>query len=465
MTPEYDNSTKSKIKKYIRQETDRRKRKKRRAMFAPVRWAAGLLALALAVWFLIEVYGALHSPLTTQSALASTVSVEISTMGYFVRSETLITADCNGILQYTLRDGDKVAARALYANVYDDKTVLGITQEINEIEAHIAAIKTAMNYTVKVGAEEDAVSYAAEAGSTAKLSEAIYSGIQSVNRAVKNGNFAVAETMAETLKNNVVSRDFAFSSEIDLENRLKTQQDMVDALKASIGERQRGLYSPAAGYFTASVDGYETCLTTDGIASLTVEGLNARLERGTDGLQYGDTVTQTAEDGSRSTAKVVGKVMTNSLWYFAVPMSQADAAKLTKGYRYELNFDAVGGESVTARVYAINGAEEDSEVLVIFSCAEKIPEIIGLRKQAVQIVVETYTGLRVPKAAVRVNGNGEMGVYVITGLYAEFKAIHPVYETREYYIVETDTASAGSLLLYDRIIVSGKKLSDGKVVG
>ena len=69
-----------------------------------------------------------------------------------------------------------------------------------------------------------------------------------------------------------------------------------------------------------------------------------------------------------------------------------------------------------------------------------------------------------PKTALRVDEEGNLGVYVITGLYAEFKKIYPIYETRDYYIVETTPTSTKSLLNYDVIIVNGKELSDRKVL-
>ena len=76
----------------------------------------------------------------------------------------------------------------------------------------------------------------------------------------------------------------------------------------------------------------------------------------------------------------------------------------------------------------------------------------------------TYEGLKVPKEAVRVDEEGNLGVYVITGMYSEFKKIDVLYETEDYYIVDTDPTTTKSLLVYDFIIVNGKGLANGKVI-
>ena len=59
---------------------------------------------------------------------------------------------------------------------------------------------------------------------------------------------------------------------------------------------------------------------------------------------------------------------------------------------------------------------------------------------------------------------GNLGVYVITGMYSEFKEIDVLYETEDYYIVDTDPTTTRSLLVYDLIIVNGKGLANGKVI-
>ena len=109
--------------------------------------------------------------------------------------------------------------------------------------------------------------------------------------------------------------------------------------------------------------------------------------------------------------------------------------------------------------------QENGLVTVVFSYNRHMEELINMRKQSAMVVLEQYEGLKVPREAARVDADGNMGVYVITGLYTEFKKIDILYETEDYYIVATDPSKTTSVLRGDTIVVSGKNLSDGKVIG
>ncbi len=89
---------------------------------------------------------------------------------------------------------------------------------------------------------------------------------------------------------------------------------------------------------------------------------------------------------------------------------------------------------------------ENGEVTVVFSSNEYMEELVNLRKQSASVVMGTYEGLKVPKDAARVDQEGNLGVYVITGMYSEFKPIDVLYETEDYYIVDTDPTTTKSLL-------------------
>ena len=64
----------------------------------------------------------------------------------------------------------------------------------------------------------------------------------------------------------------------------------------------------------------------------------------------------------------------------------------------------------------------------------------------------------------RVNDEGEQGVYCLIDSQVKFKPVEPVFEKDSYYIVKYDSADTKSLLLYDEIVVSAKELEDRKMV-
>ena len=93
-----------------------------------------------------------------------------------------------------------------------------------------------------------------------------------------------------------------------------------------------------------------------------------------------------------------------------------------------------------------------------------------------EIVIEGIEGISVPKKALRVL-NGVEGVYILVGDVVRFRSVERIAEKGEYYIVKLKSNAAvfedekgeeveiKPLSLYDNIIVSGKELFDGKIIG
>ena len=87
-----------------------------------------------------------------------------------------------------------------------------------------------------------------------------------------------------------------------------------------------------------------------------------------------------------------------------------------------------------------------------------------LRQQSADVVFNSYSGLRVPKDAVRVDENGRTGVYILEGAVARWKTIEILHDNGESYVVTLDKSSTNNLWPGDEIIVGAKDLYDGKVV-
>jgi len=81
-----------------------------------------------------------------------------------------------------------------------------------------------------------------------------------------------------------------------------------------------------------------------------------------------------------------------------------------------------------------------------------------------KIVIKTYSGIKIPKDAVRFNEDNEMGVYIREGNLIKFNKVEEIYSNDSFVVVKDKTGSPGWLAQYDEIIISGKELSNGKVI-
>jgi len=80
------------------------------------------------------------------------------------------------------------------------------------------------------------------------------------------------------------------------------------------------------------------------------------------------------------------------------------------------------------------------------------------------VIFRTYEGLRVPKEALRVGESGQVGVYVLEGVNAVFKAVDILYDEGDTYVVRLDKSSTGNLWPGDEVLLTDALKFEGKVV-
>jgi hypothetical protein len=114
-------------------------------------------------------------------------------------------------------------------------------------------------------------------------------------------------------------------------------------------------------------------------------------------------------------------------------------------------------------VERINVSEKGEDAVIIFSCSEMNSELATMRTANVKLIKNEVNGIKVSSKAIRVK-DGVTGVYVVSGLEAKFVTVDILYSEEDYKICELNTSKSSKLRLYDRIIVKGKNLYDGKII-
>lgn len=86
-----------------------------------------------------------------------------------------------------------------------------------------------------------------------------------------------------------------------------------------------------------------------------------------------------------------------------------------------------------------------------------------VRKQQVQVIVASYSGIQVDNRFISVVG-GKQGVFVRDGNTARFRTITPVYSGNGYTVSEVDTSDLNRLQVYDAVITNRDDLHDGELL-
>ena len=223
-------------------------------------------------------------------------------------------------------------------------------------------------------------------------------------------------------------------------------------MQQQIGNSSITIASPASGFFSEVVDGFESKLTISSLDTMTASELE-NLDP--------SKITTTSSD-------TLGKVVQDFRWYFAMSVPKENVEDLSVGDSLLLSFAQVSSD-IQVSVNDIRKQKNDENALLIVSGMEITPEILSMRYQSVEVIKEIYTGIQVPKNAVRIQtdseGNSIQGVFILPDSISRFKPIEVLYETGNYYIVKQGTTTQNTgLVVGDRIIVKGRDLEDLKVV-
>jgi hypothetical protein len=390
--------------------------------------AAVLLAIVL-VYFGFQIYNYLHDPFTTTLTYHYKVENAVSAEGYLVRDEEVLPSS-GGALRILRSEGDKVGFGQTLAMSYASESDLTTVEQLNTLSLQLQQQQFALSTYLDVDA-------------ALKLDSTITSALTTLQTAVQANDYASAEETAASLKAQILKRDYSAESQEEIETQIQTTQGQIDALNASLSGAS-AIKAQRAGTYSAVCDGYESVLTPASLPTLTPSSLQAL-----------------SASGDKSS---VGKMIYGSKWYYAAELSSADAARFTPDDVTTLRFSKGMDQDLEVSVVSVS-AEENGKCVVIFACSKYLAQTTLLRKVSGELVLATYEGLRVPSSAIRVDGNGQAGVYCVVGVTARFKLVELVYQGSDFCLVNAAAqASTTTLRPGDEVIVTAGALTEGQVI-
>ncbi len=402
-----------------------------------------LLLGAVMTYLGVSVWQNLTGRVTTVVSYAYTLDDVAEATGFLVRREYVLPARST-LVDILPAEGERVAVNEPVAYLYQDSAGLERRREIRRLDMEL----------------EQLAQTAASAGNLsdgARLTEEIMTELTGLRAAVTARDFTSLEEDTLKLKSLVYQRDYTYESGGDaagLQALAASLTSQRNALIAAAGQDTAMVTADKSGIFSAVVDGYESILTPDTMADLNPSALDAL-----------------AASPPEREGGVVGKLMTENRWYFVCTVTEDHAQRLTEGWQVKVRFSRDWAGEVSMRVERI-GLPEDGRVSVIFSSTRYLSDTTLLRRQTVDIVYSSTTGIRVPKNALLQSEAGVWGVYAVVGAQAEFKPVTIVGDDVDYYLVQPlvgatdidkDTAKK-ALRAGDEIILRADGLFDGKVV-
>lgn len=399
-------------------------------MKQPIRKILALFAvLAILAYVAWQVTENLTEQIKTVDAMEITVEEKLSLRGWFIRQQTLVESESGGTAEYLLQDGEKVARGQRLAVFFSDGEAQQAYDQARTVEDRLEALEYA--YGMITGGAD-----------SLKMDQLIAEDLIRLGEDLSAGETRGVGARYAALQQLVASRGSSGGDQESFDLRIAALREELEDCKRRYTSGSSYVKASASGYFASGTDGYETVLTTDRLDTLTPAELN--------GLQR------------ESAPEAIGSIVTGYRWYYAAVLTREQAAALQNRSTVELYFPQLSQTLVTMKLYRLQ-VYEDGQAILILESDEMLPDYLTSREQDVDLLMATYTGLKVPSQALR-QLEGKWGVYVLEGSAASFKPIQWVYQTNSYYLVPCAKNAKSGLYRYDRMIVQGKNLADDKLL-
>ena len=425
-----------------------------------------LLVLGIAFYIVWHVTGGFEPGIATQTALLAEAEERIPAAGCIFRDETALTSPYRGAADYQMGDGKRAAAGELLAVTYEDTDSAGITARLKKLDAELAVLESS-----SVG-KNPSLSY------TKALENTVSSALSRYYKQLASGDPSRALACTDELLVSLNRKALIVDSRTDYAEEMKELRAERDRLAATLTGRSAEVRAPLPGIFYSDTDGGEEVFTVAALEGLTPSGLDAL------------TARRTEQDPS-----VIGKLATSRMWYLALTLDASESGRFQVGEKRRITFTDCG--DLTLEMKLESAVPEGDRLLLVYSSDEQKNGPETVRRHSVSVQIAAYSGLRVPRAALRFV-DGYTGVYARFGNTVLFRVADVVGTVDGYAYISTSTAPVtrpvdergepvdtlppaegetegrlpenarietvyGALQLYDEVIISGSGLYDGLI--
>lgn len=394
-----------------------------------------VVSLFLVVYVGYQGYRAVYSPVEIEIAQAYSAYDTIDVEAIIIRDETVIKSAADGYLYYTCEDGARVSKNGTIAYVYANEEDAMARRRIVRLEEEISLLQSITSQ-----------------GSSGMMSLDLINNqtwLALKDIVLDTGGHSYQDLTSKRMRllSMLNKWNMTVGSEKNFDERIAQLRSEKETLSASSGAARGTVYSPVAGYFVSKVDGFETSLSYDRAAEMTVSDIR-RIQSNT------ETISGSA----------VGKIVGDYQWYFVCVLTAEQATKLSVGKNITISLPLVSSSAVPVTVTSLN-RDRDGNVAASFACSYMSDKLSSIRQEEVEIRVQEYAGLYVRDEALHFNEKNESGVYIRVGDTIYFRKVNVIYHDNggQYSVCEI-TDDKDYLQLYDDIVVSGRGLYDGKII-
>ncbi len=382
---------------------------------------------------LYQIYNYLYKTPGTEFAVQIQCEEKVSVKGYFVRNEKVINSGGSKYYDIIVSNGGKISKNGTIANVYNTDNAAKTQSDIRDLQAQIDEFKKILSTSSKY--KED-ISYNSE----------IKKHALEIAQNVSTDNLNDAFHSASEFTTSIIKSKIASGEITDYSDKLKQLESQMENLHAQTSSAVKYITAPESGYFSYKVDGLEDKLNISMTDEITPELFD----------EIVNLSSQMTENVSS-----IGKVVKGSDWRVCFKTDSAKFENITVGSTIYIRLPSVTEDKIKCTV--VDFEKQDGQVYIVLESNMVTGDLISQRVCDMDIIINSYSGLRIDKNAIR-KIDGEDGVFVKSNGILRYRKVNILYFSSTYVVVKYEPLNASGVQVFDEVIVRGSDLYDGKVI-
>lgn len=354
--------------------------------------------------------------------------------GYFLRDESIIQSTDSKYIDITVNSGEKVSNGGVIANVYSSEDSAKTQSQIRDLQFRIDEIKSV-------------ISAASGYNSGSEYKNEIKKDAISISDSLDRGDVSAAFTAASDFTSNVIKSKISKGEITNYTDKLKELESQMSALVSSAAPVASYITAANSGYFVQKADGLENQLSLELGEDITAQTFMSIEEKCSQNTSY--------------TENYIGKLVKGSVWRVCFKTDSEKFENTDIGSVLYIRIPSVTDDKIKCTVTSISNDSDYTYVVIESNVISG--DILSQRSCQIDVVIDTYRGLRVDKNALRKIEDNE-GVYIRSNGILKFRKVNILYIGSTYAVVEYDVIDTSGLQAYDEVVVKGSNLYDGKVV-
>lgn len=394
-----------------------------------------VIVLLIIGFVISECVSVLSVNIETQTAIAATVYDIVETRAVVIRDEKAVEG-LDGITIPAVADGEKVNTGGEIAMSFS-------SAENAERYANFRALEEKHKYYTDL--ENTAVGNVTD---IELLEKNILTDVNRFIRSAGRTDIKAADDYALDVNDDLTRRSILIGEAVDFSQTISDIEGRLSQIDVSSCKPTGYVTAPKAGFYSKYTDGCENMIDYSKVKNMSMEDFNECL------------TNAVYAKGSTTNG---GKVINSFIWYFACVVSAEDVAGLRDGYNAQVVVKSTDTELKCTVVKGADVALSADQTLLILSCNEMDKNISSMRLEDIEIRVKSYTGIKVNSSAVH-DKDGEKGVYALVSNIAKWRRADILYTGDGYVILSYDDPDIqNGIKLYDKIIIRGRDVYDGRV--